>query len=323
MVEVKSGTLLEADQFNLDRLNLGVSPKSPELAKPDPANVLGRYMTWSDQGSALPSEPIANPEPRPTEEIDFAVAIARIDSIIEGIQGGEIRPGRVDPPLEYVNQDGDLCKIPEVNVRTIYYLRENKLALEASRDGIGFKPEDLKPGSQSNPLNLAELVETPEGRDFARSIFDARKEKQQGFWIVGDDEPRQPTASNINDSLRYIWNQANPGEELPEDLQVPRYLESYTGRATWYGPGFHGRRAADGSIFDQNAMTAASNIEPLGSVVRVTNLNTGRAVEVRITDTGGFAHPKVIDLSRGAASKIGGVRAGNFPVQIDVVSRPN
>ena len=93
------------------------------------------------------------------------------------------------------------------------------------------------------------------------------------------------------------------------------------GMASWYGPGFHGRRTANGEVFDQNALTAAHRSLPFGTKVRVTNVNTGSSVIVRINDRGPFSGGRVIDLSAAAARVIGLVRSGIAPVQIDVLGR--
>jgi len=90
-----------------------------------------------------------------------------------------------------------------------------------------------------------------------------------------------------------------------------------TGIASWYGPGFHHKPGADGTIFDQNAMTAAHRTLPLGSTVRVTNLATGEQVLVRITDRGPFAPGRVIDLSKGAAQACGVYRTGIAKVKVE------
>ena len=82
-----------------------------------------------------------------------------------------------------------------------------------------------------------------------------------------------------------------------------RHLQS--GLATWYGPGFHGRRTASGERFNANAMTAAHRSLPFGTKVRVTNAATGRSVVVRINDRGPFGRGKIIDLSRASAAAIG------------------
>lgn len=91
------------------------------------------------------------------------------------------------------------------------------------------------------------------------------------------------------------------------------------GEASWYGPGFHGGRTANGESFNQYAMTAAHRSLPFGTQVRVTNLNNGRSVLVRINDRGPFTGGRVIDLSKGAASVIGVTSSGVAPVRIDVL----
>ncbi len=92
------------------------------------------------------------------------------------------------------------------------------------------------------------------------------------------------------------------------------------GVASWYGPGFHGNRTANGEIYDQNELTAAHPSLPLGTHVMVTNLENGRAVEVRINDRGPFVGGRAIDLSYAAARTIGMIGPGTARVRIDVLS---
>ncbi len=91
------------------------------------------------------------------------------------------------------------------------------------------------------------------------------------------------------------------------------------GIASWYGPGFHGRRSANGEIYNQNALTAAHRSLPFGTQVQVTNLNNNRSVVVRINDRGPFIRGRVIDLSAAAARTIGITQTGVAPVRIDVL----
>lgn len=77
------------------------------------------------------------------------------------------------------------------------------------------------------------------------------------------------------------------------------------GRASWYGPGFHGRRTASGETFNTHDLTAAHRTLPFGTRVRVVNKRTGKSVVVRINDRGPYAHGRVIDLSRASAQAIG------------------
>src|SRR6185369_7315123 len=78
-----------------------------------------------------------------------------------------------------------------------------------------------------------------------------------------------------------------------------------TGAASWYGPGFHGKRTANGERFNTHALTAAHKTLPFGTKVRVTNEQTGKSVVVRINDRGPYAHGRVIDLSKAAAEAVG------------------
>lgn len=79
----------------------------------------------------------------------------------------------------------------------------------------------------------------------------------------------------------------------------------WIGRASWYGPGFHGNRTANGETYDQNALTAAHRTLPFGTRLRVTNTANGRSVEVRINDRGPFVDGRDLDLSKAAADALG------------------
>ena len=91
-----------------------------------------------------------------------------------------------------------------------------------------------------------------------------------------------------------------------------------TGIASWYGPGFQGRRTANGEIYDQNQLTAAHPTLPMPSVVRVTNLDNGRAIKVRINDRGPFKNGRIIDLSRRGAQLLGFERKGTARVRVEI-----
>lgn len=100
-------------------------------------------------------------------------------------------------------------------------------------------------------------------------------------------------------------------------LSAPAAADSWSGVASYYGPGFHGRRTANGERFDQNAMTAAHKTLPFGTRLRVTNPATGKSVTVRINDRGPFHGNRVLDLSKGAAAVIGMVNAGVQRVRME------
>lgn len=100
------------------------------------------------------------------------------------------------------------------------------------------------------------------------------------------------TASNDPASTGSI-SQAALGKELQR------------GTASWYGPGFHGRRTASGERFNSSDMTAAHPSLPFGTRLRVVNESNGRSVVVRINDRGPYAHRRIIDLAKGPAQALG------------------
>jgi len=106
----------------------------------------------------------------------------------------------------------------------------------------------------------------------------------------------------------------------PSPPRVVRGVQE--GVASWYGPGFHGNRTANGEVYDQYELTAAHPSLPLGTRVVVTNLANGRSVEVRINDRGPYVDGRAIDLSYAAARTLGIVRPGTARVRIEVLGPP-
>lgn len=97
------------------------------------------------------------------------------------------------------------------------------------------------------------------------------------------------------------------------------YRYSETGVASWYGPNFHGKRTANGEVFNMNELTAAHRTLPMPSVVRVTNLENGRSIKLRVNDRGPFARGRIIDVTRRAAQLLGFARQGTARVRVQVV----
>jgi rare lipoprotein A len=89
--------------------------------------------------------------------------------------------------------------------------------------------------------------------------------------------------------------------------------------ASWYGPGFNGKRTANGERYNMNGISAAHKTLPFGTIVRVTNLNNGRSLDVRINDRGPFVKNRIIDLSKGAAKKLDMITAGVVPIKLEVI----
>lgn len=93
-----------------------------------------------------------------------------------------------------------------------------------------------------------------------------------------------------------------------------------TGIASWYGPQFHNRDTANGEVFDMNAISAAHRTLPLPSFVRVTNLDNGRSIVVRVNDRGPYSRGRILDLSRRAAQLLGFEGQGTTKVRVQIMA---
>jgi rare lipoprotein A len=109
-----------------------------------------------------------------------------------------------------------------------------------------------------------------------------------------------------------------PFEPL-EQRFIPDTKPVYVGKASWYGPGFVGRKTASGEVFDDAKLTAAHRSLPLGSKAEVTHLENGKSVRVEINDRGPFSQDRIIDLSRAAARALGMIDEGVARVRVEPV----
>jgi rare lipoprotein A len=110
-------------------------------------------------------------------------------------------------------------------------------------------------------------------------------------------------------------SQSNEAQQDELDLSLAREV----GLGSWYGPRFQGRRTSSGERFNQHELTAAHRTLPFGSRVRVTNVENGQSVELRITDRGPRSPKRIIDISHAAAKEIGLKRQGIGVVQVDLL----
>ena len=149
------------------------------------------------------------------------------------------------------------------------------------------------------------------------SITEAKSNKRvkQRPKVSAISAPKNQSSTNL---LNNNLTTKNPIIPLQEEKII---ANTFSGRASWYGPGFHGRRTANGEIFNQNALTAAHPSLEFGTKVKVTNLNNGRSVVVRINDRGPYAGGRVIDLSAAAAQSLNMVRSGVARVKVTILGR--
>ena len=117
------------------------------------------------------------------------------------------------------------------------------------------------------------------------------------------------------------------GAQFDDDRDRGREREgdrdAEVGRASFYAHRFHGRSTASGERYDETKMTAAHRTLPFGTRVRVTNLENGKAVTLRVNDRGPHRKGRVIDVSYKAAKRLGFVRDGVTRVRVEVASRPD
>ncbi len=145
----------------------------------------------------------------------------------------------------------------------------------------------------------------------------------------GPSSSDSPAASHSGRVARHNRPVVERGDkESDADLAEPTVpagatpLATETGRASWYGPPYHNRRGSNGEVYNMHAMTAAHRTLPLGSIVRVTNLKTGRTALVRITDRGPFIPGRVLDLSLAAARRLDVYQPGVAEVKVEVMQTP-
>lgn len=135
--------------------------------------------------------------------------------------------------------------------------------------------------------------------------------------VVGTEAPPPPPSTS-----------ASPNYKVGKPYQVagvwyyPQEDFSYdeTGIASWYGPDFHAKLTANGEVFDQNAVTAAHKTLQMPSVARVTNLENGRSIIVRVNDRGPFVNGRILDLSRRSAQLLGMEAKGTAKVRVQVLN---
>ncbi|MGA2903981.1 MAG: septal ring lytic transglycosylase RlpA family protein [Candidatus Korobacteraceae bacterium] len=200
------------------------------------------------------------------------------------------------------------------------------MVLSASNAGL---PHGLKPGSFAVPRG------TPEGVPFqvATANSSATRAALVAFVAAGllllaacgghktarsQPVPPPPTITAPQPEEPSTAS-TEPAPTVPRNTK-PIYVE--TGRASWYGPPYHHRRGANGEIYNEHAMTAAHRTLPMNSMVRVTNLSTGRSAMVRITDRGPFVEDRIIDLSLAAAKAVDVWQPGTAEVKLEVLSAP-
>jgi hypothetical protein len=142
-----------------------------------------------------------------------------------------------------------------------------------------------------------------------------------GCSFLSPGGPSGPTNARINNSKSVQQATMRP-YVINGKTYYPTVVnvgDKASGIASWYGPDFHGKKTSNGEIYNMHNLTAAHKTLPMNTMVKVTHVNNGKTVIVRINDRGPFVAGRVIDLSKAAATSINMIGTGTAPVKLEVV----
>lgn len=171
-------------------------------------------------------------------------------------------------------------------------------------------------------ISLALASCTPEHslikRDY-RNAAAGKNVNNSGYDEENNDFDEARADNKYAEKKQRATNAASEKEEADSAYKKDKFYE--TGMASWYGREFHGKKTASGEIFNMNGLTAAHKNFPFGTIVAVKNFDNGKTVSVRINDRGPYQGNRIIDLSYGAAKKIGMLKNGKSNVGIQILRK--
>jgi len=149
-------------------------------------------------------------------------------------------------------------------------------------------------------------------RSFAKILFVLVLVALVGFTlVVNEDKITEPIVTE---------NVVSVEEEIiTADRSLVEFVDKGSMKASWYGPGFHGRKTANGEVYDQMSFTAAHKSLKFGTLLKITNLKNNKSVVIRINDRGPYIHGRDLDLSKAAALELGMVRKGVAKIKVEEI----
>ena len=141
-----------------------------------------------------------------------------------------------------------------------------------------------------------------------------------GFYSPTSYQKKQTTTRQRPQIASY-QQQVRIKSSVPSSYPKPP-IDQMVGKASWYGPGFHGKATANGEQYNQKGMTAAHRLLPMNTMLKVTNMENGRSVVVRINDRGPYKKNRILDLTQTAAERLGYFNQGTAKVSLEVLEYP-
>ena len=149
-------------------------------------------------------------------------------------------------------------------------------------------------------------------RSLAKVLFTLVLVALVGFTlVVNEDKTTEPV---VTENVVTVEE-----ETITADRSLVEFVDKGNMKASWYGPGFHGRKTANGEVYDQNSFTAAHKSLKFGTLLKITNLKNNKSVVIRINDRGPYIHGRDLDLSKAAASELGMVRKGVAKLKVEEI----
>jgi rare lipoprotein A len=280
------------------------SPISREIAEPD----------WISEQ--------AGDTPRTAIQLPAESEIAKIETHeFDGRPAATLYVRNI-PILTFLGNEADGATDSPKSRATAIADRLNQLArsgVDANTIAVSWVPDGDRYAIQVGEETLVELdADTILPDITANPADDALQATNRLRRVMGNAQPLQQIAGKPEETIQV----ASQPKVAPKQTPQEPVLFQMDGWASWYGPGFDGAMSASGEVFDQYALTAAHRDLPFDTLVRVTNLDNGMSVVVRINDRGPFIPDREIDLSAGAADAIGMMASGTAPVALEVLGSP-
>lgn len=149
-------------------------------------------------------------------------------------------------------------------------------------------------------------------RSLAKVLFTLVLVALVGFTlVVNEDKITEPVVTENTVSVEE--------ETVTADRSLVEFVDKGNMKASWYGPGFHGQKTANGEVYNQNSFTAAHKSLKFGTLLKITNLKNNKSVVIRINDRGPYINGRDLDLSKAAAFELGMVRKGVAKLKVEEI----